>query len=65
MDVRVNLGTGQDRKISLAPSQVHTIKTAGAFSIEISDGGAVNIIYNGRDVGVPGDLGRPKVIQFP
>lgn len=65
VEVQIKLVNGEDKKITLTPSQVHTIKTAGAFSLDISDGGAVNIIYNGRDVGVPGDLGRPKKIQFP
>lgn len=65
VDITFKVNNGQPRKVSLAPDQVHTIKASGIVAIEISDGGAINIIHNGRDVGVPGDLGRPKKIQLP
>jgi cytoskeleton protein RodZ len=65
VDITFRVNNGQQRKVSLGPDQVHTIKAVGAVAIEMSDGGAVNIIHNGRDLGVPGDLGRPKKIQLP
>ncbi|MBX7232387.1 MAG: helix-turn-helix domain-containing protein [Bdellovibrionales bacterium] len=54
------LENGQERRVSLLHDQVHTLKAVGKVIIEISDGGAVNIVYNGRDIGVPGELKQPK-----
>ena len=56
---------GQTKKLSLAPTQVHTIRADQPVIFDFSDGGAVNIIYNGRERGVPGDLGKPKQIKIP
>ncbi len=57
-------GRGVER-IILEPDQVHTLRAQGVLAVELSDGGAVNVILNGRDLGVPGDLGRPKRLRFP
>jgi cytoskeleton protein RodZ len=65
VDISFRVDNGQQKHVSMQPDQVHTIKATGVVAIEMSDGGAVNIIHNGRDVGVPGDLGRPKKIQLP
>ncbi|MGE0528384.1 MAG: helix-turn-helix domain-containing protein [Bdellovibrionales bacterium] len=56
---------GENRKISLAPTQVHTIQADQPLMLNFSDGGAVNIILNGRERGVPGDLGKPKQVKIP
>lgn len=56
---------GESKKVVLQPDEVHTIKAQGKVSLDFSDGGAVNIIRNGRDQGVPGDLGKPKKIEYP
>jgi cytoskeleton protein RodZ len=56
---------GEDKTLSLGPTQVHSIHSDQPVTLEISDGGAVNIIVNGRDRGVPGDLGKPKTIKIP
>lgn len=65
VDVTFKLPGGAEKKVSLAPNQVHKLKAAGVVAVEFSDGGAVNVIVNGREVGVPGDLGRPKKMNFP
>lgn len=64
VDVKFEL-KGEKKKVSLAPSQVHTIRTTEPVTLDFSDGGAVNIILNGRERGVPGDLGKPKTIKIP
>lgn len=64
VDVKFEL-KGEKKKVSLAPSQVHTIRTTEPVTLDLSDGGAVNIILNGRERGVPGDLGKPKTIKIP
>jgi cytoskeleton protein RodZ len=56
---------GQTKKISLGPTQVHTIHADQPLTLDVSDGGALNVIVNGRDRGVPGELGKPKTIKVP
>jgi cytoskeleton protein RodZ len=56
---------GESRSIKLAADQVHTIKAKRKVSLQLSDGGAVSIIVNGIDRGVPGDLGKPKKVDIP
>lgn len=56
---------GETKRISLGPTQVHTIHAEAPMTLDLSDGGAVNIILNGRERGVPGDLGKPKTIKIP
>lgn len=64
VEVQFRIGNGELRKIALKPDQIHTIKAVGPVTLELSDGGAVNVIHNGRDRGVPGDLGKPKKIRI-
>lgn len=56
---------GEIKRVSLGPTQVHTIHAELPMTLDLSDGGAVNIILNGRERGVPGDLGKPKTIKIP
>jgi len=56
---------GETKRVSLGPTQVHTIHAELPMTLDLSDGGAVNIILNGRERGVPGDLGKPKTIKIP
>ncbi len=65
VQISFRIGTQRPQQISLEPDQVHSLRAQGVLNVELSDGGAVNIIYNGRDLGVPGDLGRPKRLRFP
>lgn len=65
VDVSFRINDGPPERITLQPDQVHTIKAEGRISLDFSDGGAINVIHNGRDRGVPGDLGRPKTMSLP
>jgi cytoskeleton protein RodZ len=56
--------SGKVEKIRMSPSQVQTFKTLSGVRLNISNGGAVNLIVNGKDMGVPGDLGKPKRVSF-
>ena len=56
---------GETKRVSLGPTQVHTIHADQPMTIDLSDGGAVNVILDGRERGVPGDLGKPKTIKIP
>ncbi len=51
--------------IKLAPEQFHTFKANTSINIDVSDGGAVNVIVNGQDRGAPGSLGQPIKLKYP
>ena len=55
---------GESKTYSMQADQVQTIR-AKKVSLQISDGGAVNLTVNGADRGVPGDLGKPKHVDLP
>lgn len=58
-------GTGMPaQKLRLNPDQVHTIRSQSGLKLTVSNGGAVNLILNGRDLGVPGDLGKPVKLTY-
>lgn len=65
IEVAVKINNEALRKVVLQPDEVYTIKGEGKISLDLSDGGAVNLIVNGRDRGVPGDLGKPKKVELP
>lgn len=53
------------KKLSLRAEQVQNIKAKRKAVLRFSDGGAVNIIVNGIERGVPGDLGKPVRVELP
>jgi cytoskeleton protein RodZ len=60
------IGDGEPaKKFQLRSDQVQAIKIKRKATLKISDGGAVNIIVNGTDRGVPGDLGKPTRVELP
>jgi cytoskeleton protein RodZ len=64
--IRFSLNGGQKwESLELNPDQVHTFRSRAAVQLEISDGGAVNVIVNGRDRGVPGTIGKPLKLNYP
>ncbi len=64
VEIEFRVGSGDLKRVSLKPNQIHTIKAFGPIMLDLSDGGAVNLIHNGQDKGVPGDLGKPKKIKI-
>ena len=51
--------------IKLAPGQFHTFKGTSSLNLDVSDGGAINLIYNGQDRGTPGSLGQSLKLKYP
>ncbi|MCB9025653.1 MAG: helix-turn-helix domain-containing protein [Bdellovibrionaceae bacterium] len=51
--------------ISLKASEIHVIKANSSIVLNLTDGGAVSLIHNGKRKGVPGDLGRSMKLDFP
>lgn len=66
VSIRFTLNGGQKwESLELNPDQVHTFRSRTGVQLEISDGGAVNVIVNGRDRGVPGTIGKPLKVKYP
>lgn len=55
---------GKKSTLKLNSEQVHTFKSKNGLKLNISNGGAVNLILNGRDLGIPGDLGKPINLSY-
>lgn len=64
VEVEYGSAGGGLRKIQLGPDRVHTIRSRDGLRLNISNGGAVNLNLNGRDLGVPGDIGKPIKLSY-
>ncbi|MCB0413840.1 MAG: helix-turn-helix domain-containing protein [Bdellovibrionales bacterium] len=56
---------GDLKSIDLRPDQLFTIKAHKSIAVDVSDAGAINVIYNGKDKGVAGNIGQEKKLKFP
>ena len=65
VEVKYSKDGESERTVKLKPEQFLTIKADSKINLNVSDSGAVNIIHNGRDKGVPGNLGQPTKITYP
>lgn len=65
VEIRVSIDGGPMKSIQLSPEGVHTIRSKSKVELEVVDGGMVNIIHNGREKGVPGDLGKSIKLKYP
>ena len=54
--------TWQD--LELAPEEIHTFKSTSEVHLEVNDGGAISVIVNGRDRGVPGSIGKSIKLKY-
>jgi len=59
VDVTAVSDDGQQQSVSLGPGESISFMAADHLTVSTSDGGAVTIVVNGRDLGVPGVPGRP------
>lgn len=64
VEIEYTAADGSSKKISLGPDKVHTIRGKGGLKLNVSNGGAVNLTLNGKDLGVPGDLGKPVKLNY-
>ncbi|MES2770291.1 MAG: helix-turn-helix domain-containing protein [Bdellovibrionota bacterium] len=65
VEIRYSKDGESERTVKLKPEQFLTIKAGTKINLNVSDSGAINIIHNGRDKGVPGNLGQPTKISYP
>jgi cytoskeleton protein RodZ len=52
------------QKLLLKGEQIHTFKSRSGVRLKISNGGAVNVIVNGQDLGAPGAQGQPIQLNY-
>ncbi len=64
VEIEYSAPNGKPQKIKLSAEQVHTFKSRSGLKISFSNGGAVNLILNGKEVGIPGDLGKPIKLSY-
>lgn len=62
--VRYDLGEGGWQTVQLSAGQIHTFKGKAGITMEVSDGGALNVIVNGRDRGTAGSTGKPAKLTY-
>lgn len=65
ISVTYTLGGDDPKTLELAADQIHTFKSKTKVTLEISDGGSVNIVVNGQDRGVPGVIGKGVKLTYP
>jgi cytoskeleton protein RodZ len=65
VQIKYTLGEDGPKNMELKPDQVHTFKSRTKVQLEINDGGAINVIVNGRDKGVPGTIGKSIKLSYP
>jgi cytoskeleton protein RodZ len=63
--IRVTIDNKAPQDIAMNADQIQTFKAKGKLKIYTPDGGAISVIQNGFDLGVPGNLGQPKTMVFP
>lgn len=64
VEIEYSAPNGKPQKIRLSAEQVHTFKSKSGLRIGFSNGGAVNLILNGKEIGTPGDLGKPIKLSY-
>lgn len=64
VEIEYSAPNGNPQKIKLSAEQVHTFKSKSGLKINFSNGGAVNLIHNGKEIGIPGDLGKPVKLSY-
>lgn len=65
VQIKYTLGDDSVKTMDLSADQVHTFKSKTKVQLDVSDGGAINVIVNGRDRGVPGTIGKPTKLTYP
>ncbi|MFP5518435.1 MAG: helix-turn-helix domain-containing protein [Bdellovibrionia bacterium] len=64
VEIEYSSASGKVNKIRLDADQIHTFKSRDGLSVKISNGGSVNLIHNGKDLGVPGESGKPIKLNY-
>lgn len=62
--IKAVIDGNKETSFQLEPGKVHVLK-GDKIEVNFSDAGSVNVISNGRYLGVPGDLGQSKTVTYP
>jgi cytoskeleton protein RodZ len=65
VDIRYSFDGEKFQNITLNADELYTFKSKGIVKLEVSDGGAISIIVNGRERGVPGVIGKSITLSYP
>jgi len=65
VSIKYSLSEGKWETLELQADQVHTFKSRTGVKLEVSDGGSISVIVNGRDRGVPGKIGQSINLSYP
>jgi hypothetical protein len=55
---------GKKSSFTLAPDEIRTVRSQTKITLNINDGGAINVTKNGRDLGIPGNLNEPIQLEY-
>lgn len=65
VEIVFSIDNGPAKRTRLDTDKIHIIKAENSINVEVSDGGAINVIFNGQDMGVPGTVGKPMKLNYP
>jgi cytoskeleton protein RodZ len=65
VEIRYQKDGEAEKTVRLKPEQILTLRVDYKVDISVNDGGAVSVIRNGRELGVPGSLGKPAKLNYP
>lgn len=63
--VVVTIDNKPAQEVKMNPDQILTFKAKSKMKVFTPNGGAISLINNGFEIGVPGNLGQPKTMVFP
>lgn len=63
--IKVTIDEKPAQEFTMNADQIQTFKAKNRIRIYTPNGGAVSIIQNGNELGVPGNLGQPKLMVYP
>ena len=63
--LKYSLDGKDEKELTLEADQVQVFKAEKSIRLWVSDGGSINLTHNGRDLGVPGDLGTELRLKYP
>lgn len=64
VEIEANWSTGKKENIKLKNNGKHIFYYADKLKLQINNGGGVGITTHEKEIGVPGELGQPKTMNF-
>lgn len=64
VEIEYSSAKSPPQKLILKGEQIHTFKSRSGVRLKINNGGAVNVIVNGQDLGAPGEQGQSVQLNY-